>query len=756
MAVHIFNMFTLNFILRKTAAKSLALPLAPFVATLISSLPALGAPENLLQNPGFEADGPGPAWTTPGFSETNPKVSDQQPHSGRFALTIPARSAVEQTVGNVRAGAYLARGWVKSPVAQSVTLMLQDPKRPWAAYACAELKVPKSQWTQIEVECPLDQDGSLSLTLGGTSSEFRSYHGAGAEMKSPIVADDFELVRYEPPAPAGVNVWDAPSEVAGALSWPAGPKWEAINGESHAFTGSPAFQTRQLAGCVRKEDGAVVIYAIHGQGLKKRGVIAPVQTFKPAGVDLVKEPNRTGLRVRAESGAAAYTVWLMPVGGVKIEADGVGRFAVREVRSRHGLLPSFAGTDVHYDSSKMTGVNEVCLPSTQWFVGLADGNDGMMVAVWDKDSQAVSMGLSGDGKNRLIESLSIDTEHGGFAVSFVEHTNIWREEPLLEDWLGEYTPIGWQRPFAARWMADFFATRGGKPSFHEPFMEYSFPVANARTRMWGVWFEDWNHYPFYFDGTNTVAHFEKSFIPNGNALIYFLEPAAADLYSPTEIVEAALGKEKALALFDPEANRLRQLTYSTPPDFMYDRPVCATTTHLSHIKKEERATVGVNLATHLFEFIREIRGRVDQYNDCFKRIQARLDEENAAHPELGPYVAGLEKLLRQARSEAEKVYVTPLAEVKEKSDGIKKRLIAGSTDGFDCAELDVRGPAGEQDDLCRRYNRLVLRLEQTAALNCGDSPEKAVIAKFIWDQSREVLRRPSRWESRRTLYFFEP
>ena len=100
--------------------------------------------------------------------------------------------------------------------------------------------------------------------------------------------------------------------------------------------------------------------------------------------------------------------------------------------------------------------------------------------------------------------------------------------------------------------------------------------------------------------------------------------------------------------------------------------------------------------------------------------------------------------------------MTPLAEVQEKSEGIKKRLVAGSTDGFDCAELDVRGPAGEQDDLCRRYNRQVLRLAQTAALNCGDSPEKALIAKYIWDQSREVLRRPTRWESRRTLYFFEP
>ncbi len=50
--------------------------------------------------------------------------------------------------------------------------------------------------------------------------------------------------------------------------------------------------------------------------------------------------------------------------------------------------------------------------------------------------------------------------------------------------------------------------------------------------MWGVWFEDWNHYPFFFDGPRTILHFEKTFVPNGNALFYFLEPAAADLVSP--------------------------------------------------------------------------------------------------------------------------------------------------------------------------------------------------------------------------------
>ncbi len=166
--------------------------------------------------------------------------------------------------------------------------------------------------------------------------------------------------------------------------------------------------------------------------------------------------------------------------------------------------------------------------------------------------------------------------------------------------------------------------------------------------------------------------------------------------------------------------------------------------------------MGVNLATHLYEFIREIRGRVDQYGAFFGQMKDYLATEQKAHPELRDYLAELEGMVAQAQSRSKEIYATPLPSVQKKTDAMKTLLREGKGDGFDCGNLDVRGTAGSQDDLCRHYNRLVMRLEQTAALKCGDSPEKAAVAKHIWDQSRSVLGQPTRWESRRTLYFFEP
>ncbi|MGO8675716.1 MAG: hypothetical protein ACLQVX_07575 [Limisphaerales bacterium] len=718
------------------------------------------AEQNLLKNPGFEETAPGidtpPGWVTTADSAGKAGLTDKETHGGRNAIAIPAQSAVEQKLDSAVAGAYLARCWVKSQSEQPVSFLLQDSDKPWTGYAISEIKVPRDKWVRLESFCVLDQSGSLTLRLGGMSKEFNLYHGTSGEMGSPIVADDFELIRREPGSSAEPVVWDAKMELGAVFDWSARDQWSRVDSPGTGFAGTPVIQGRHIVGAVRKSDGGLILYSVREGRLKQRCAIVPAPGFSASKCTVVHENGRRGIRVSAAAGDSSYTAWFTAKGLVRVESGHVPRFEVRDCRLRYGLLPSFVGTDLCYAPARMPAGNQFNIPSTQWFVGLVDGNDAMLVAAWDSDSQAVSLGLSGQGESRMIESLSIATGTNAFSLSLVEHAGIWHREALNEEWLGEYVPIGWARPFPARWMGRFFVTPGGHPSFREPCMEYSFPIADARTRMWGVWFEDWNHYPLAFEGPRTILHFEKTFIPNGEALIYFLEPAAADLFSPSEIVEQALGPEKAAALFDFEANRVRKLKYSTPDLPLFDRPVCATTTRLSKIKKEQKATVGVDLATHLYEFIREIRGRVDQYGTFFAAMQTYLAAERKAHPELGGYLAELQGLVAQAQAQSGEIYATPLESVQKKIDAMKALLREGKGDGFDCGELDVRDTAGSQDDLCRRYNRLVLRLEQTAALTCGDSPEKAVVALYIRDQSHAVLREPTRWEPRRTLYFFEP
>jgi hypothetical protein len=701
---------------------------------LVSGALSTQASENLLQNPGFEESSQAsvPHWAPLPDNAAAVRLVAEGAHAGAHCLALPANCAVEQEVSGLAAGAYLVRCWAKSTATQSVTIVIEDPHAPTVAYTYADLKVPKDRWVQIEAFCALDRAGSLAVKLGGMSSEFRRYHGGTSEMRVPVLLDDCELIRFERKPTGAVRVWDTKSKA----------------GTSVLQAGATAV--------VVQTDGTVNVFAVQGDALRARAKLIPQPGIANPSRTVMQDKGRTGIRVTAPDADRSYTAWLSADGIMEIEPHGVTRFVMQECQLRYGLLPSFVGTDICYAPQQLTAGDEVRMPSAQWFVGLRDGGESMVVVVRKSQSEAASLRLTGAGKDRMIDALSLDTAHAGFSLGLVEHPHIWGEQKLNEDWLGEYVPVSWERPFPARWMARFFVTTGGKASFRSPRMSYSFPIAEAKTRMWGVWFEDWNHYPFYFEDGRLVAHFEKSFVPNGSALFYFLEPAAADLLSPCEIVARVLGKEQAMALFDLEGNRLRKLHYSTPAEFMYDRPVCATTTHLGGIRKEEKATVGVNLATHLFEFIREIRLRVDQYVAFFDDVSGYLKAQDQAHPEDHAYIEGLEALVTDGRAKAKEAYDTPLAVVQEKTDSMKQLLLQGKGDGFDCGTLDVRGPAGTQDDLCRRYNRLVMRLCETAALNCGNSDGRAAMAGHIWQQSRQVLREPTRWEPRRTLYFFEP
>ncbi|MGH7972708.1 MAG: carbohydrate binding domain-containing protein, partial [Limisphaerales bacterium] len=257
--------------------ESAAIRLGVFGAALLCSIAATAA-NNLLKNPGFEESGSSvenpPGWVTRNESAGKASVTDKETHSGRNALTIPANTAVEQKVSIVAAGAYMVRCWVKSESDQTVTILLEDPDRPWAAYNCAEVKVPAGQWTQIESFCALDQQGSLTLTLGGMSKEFRLYHGTSAELKSPILADDVELVRYEP-ARAQIAVWDV-AEDAASLDWSTRDKWRKVESSStYSFAGTPVIQGRHMVGAARANDGGLSIYCVQDGKAEPRCAIVP-------------------------------------------------------------------------------------------------------------------------------------------------------------------------------------------------------------------------------------------------------------------------------------------------------------------------------------------------------------------------------------------------------------------------------------------------------------------------------------------------
>ena len=211
------------------------------------------AETNLLRNPGFEepadAGGAPSHWSIPAGGNVKPQLTDQSPHGGKQALTLPAHAAVEQMVNAAKAGPYVARAWVKSQTEQTIALAIQDPNRPWVGYSYTEIRVPANEWTQVETFCSLEKDGSLAFALGEMSSEFRNYHGVSTQTRSPLIVDDLELFRYEPKTASGpLTVWEANPD---ALDWSKRSRWSQVQSPSTAMNGTGVIQGPRLVGMVR-------------------------------------------------------------------------------------------------------------------------------------------------------------------------------------------------------------------------------------------------------------------------------------------------------------------------------------------------------------------------------------------------------------------------------------------------------------------------------------------------------------------------
>ena len=142
-------------------------------------------------------------------------------------------------------------------------------------------------------------------------------------------------------------------------------QWSPVEASAHTFVGTPVLLGRHLAGAVRKSDGGLVIYSVHEGKLKGRCAIVPSPIFRAPKCTVVREHDRTGIRVSSEAGECFYIAWFTPMGVISVEASQVPKFQIRDCRLRYGLLPSFPGTDICYSPLKMPGGKAFSIPSTR-------------------------------------------------------------------------------------------------------------------------------------------------------------------------------------------------------------------------------------------------------------------------------------------------------------------------------------------------------------------------------------------------------
>jgi hypothetical protein len=261
-------------------------------------------------------------------------------------------------------------------------------------------------------------------------------------------------------------------------------------------------------------------------------------------------------------------------------------------------------------------------------------------------------------------------------------------------------------------------------------------------------------YPCWIDqqGQGFIQPLKKPGKFRGPALVYPVNRAGntpLTTFTLVDIVRATLGVGPCEYILDVEGQRKKSAGV----------PTCATRTKLNDIyaakqQKQKRAEVEKAL-DDVLAFVRHIRTRIESYVAFGHEVQAYLDQERKARPELADFITEMETLTRlidDAVADRRKAIQTP-------------EYATGLVDQFRRTLLDYEGSdalgkcqkitaglvdiGGNQDELVGECRLAVKILRQKAVLAMAVDPRTAVVAKEIRRRTQAALRNPTSYEAPR-------
>ncbi len=514
------------------------------------------------------------------------------------------------------------------------------------------------------------------------------------------------------------------------------------------FAAETVLKSPSLTAAFDAQKGRIVISTRQGDRLTPRAEAAFESVTRFETLKSVRSGNRDGIEVRSATAETEFTVYLDDRGILEFKPGKARKLVLSGMNLRYAMVPSLVGTDFLYDPQSFAGKDRLHVPALNMLLGMVEGEGCMITGVWPSGGQSAAVDLKPGGKEKVVDALSLDTAGQSFYFSCIERPGVWHVEPLLRTYLEKDTVIAWKRPFEAQWF--------GRMHITSDDYDWPFYFINKPLRLWGRYIRDWYRYPVRFDGEKTVIHFEKRFRPEGELLIYCLQPhpthADASVVTPAEAMAQALSQEQADKILDPEGCVEQTL-------LEHRLAVCAmTNTMQKWFNNGEEVRNREQIARWCDDtsaFIGMIRRRDQAFAAFAHDLKAGLAERAQKQPQLAASVAELQKPLAQIEEIAgRELPTTSLETVRQWTYKMKQtadEVRPGNKKNYGKLADQCRSVAGTQDDLARTLSVLVIRLTEQAARLAVESPEHAKMAEEVIVKARQVLRKPTWWEPTRRL-----
>jgi hypothetical protein len=268
-------------------------------------------------------------------------------------------------------------------------------------------------------------------------------------------------VRGEEEAPV-TRILDTGAPAAGRdtvemLTIPA--TWTQVSEDqtNHQFSGDAVLRNDKLAVVLRRQFHELQVFSKTAAGLKHRATLGLITTNSAPsslleGLDIV-ENTSAGVSVGVRFTAGGTVRFRLTTGEatLEIQSSEAGGFVELQSRARCVVVPDYFGDDLVYSAEVP---RDLCLPAENFCLNLLDGEDAMIMSVWQSNEQDAWLGRSAGVEKVDLSSTRIRClKNQKIWLAFFEAPGTWHLGTGMAD-------ANWKPPFPAKWRASFARGNG--------------------------------------------------------------------------------------------------------------------------------------------------------------------------------------------------------------------------------------------------------------------------------------------------------
>ncbi len=563
-------------------------------------------------------------------------------------------------------------------------------------------------------------------------------------------------VAQEEGAGEGVVVWDTGRALdAATLDLANKEGWRRLTGDGgaeHTFAGDAVIENERIVAAFCSRSGEVAVCS-KGDGQSRPRMRLAVLTAAGEQSDSLgpaKIAGRTADDIvievdsRAASGKTARVAFRLGRGQVFLEVrplENAGALRI-SAATRYAVIPDFFGDDMVFDPTQYPP-GKLFIPSENFIVSLLAGGDSLVMSVWPEGEQKVEMEIGQAEEGPTLTATEITFDGKSVYAALLAAPGIWHRSDLGPDRVAEDVPLRWERPFEAKWRADFCVGR----------RSHSWAFRDRRTEVY-IYRYTRLPWPCWFDGEKTFVHLSKRLSASKGVaeyvLIYPLErtgdtPLA--LFTPVDIVRETLGMGPCEYVLDREGLAHRGSLGDRTG--VHGSGVCSTSGAIEYffirgIEARESIMVA-DMMDDLRVENRTINARVQEFREFAKQMAAVCERARRDAPELKPVADTIEEIAREIEAEYQeklKTIHTPDHVVKL-GEQLKALTGANEPENLGAAKAllrELRDIGGTQHRMIGDYRVAVKRLRQEAVIAAATQPAAIKFAEQIRDLAQQVLR----------------